>query len=241
MNEFGITIDGKEVRARPGQTIMQAADEAGIYIPRLCSHRSLAPHGSCRVCMVMVGGRAQPACIQPAEKGMIVENDTEFLQNVRRAMIDMLFVEGNHYCMFCEKSGECELQAMAYRLGILVPQYPYTYPKRGLDASNPEVFIDQDRCILCGRCVIASRDVDKKNIFGFVRRGKDKRLATNGLDAGAGETDLKGSDEAVAVCPVGTLMRKHSGYRIPIGKRSFDLAPIGSDIEIKRPPEPVSL
>ena len=139
---FTFTIDGVEVRGRPGQTIMQAADEAGIYIPRLCAHKELVPHGSCRVCTVFVNGRPQSACTQPAAPGIIVENETEALLAIRRSLIDMLFVEGNHFCPFCEKSGNCELQALAYRFGITAPQHPYLFPKRDLDASHPDIFIE---------------------------------------------------------------------------------------------------
>ncbi len=92
------TIDGVDVEATPGQTIMQAADEAGIYIPRLCAHNDLSPFGSCRVCTVLVNDRPQSACTQPVAPGMIVENDTEQLRQVRVNIIEMLFVEGNHYC-----------------------------------------------------------------------------------------------------------------------------------------------
>jgi [NiFe] hydrogenase diaphorase moiety small subunit len=106
---------------------------------------------------------------------MIIENDTE--QDVQPAsnIVEMLFVEGNHFCMFCEKSGNCELQAMAYRFGITAPKYPYLFPKREVDASHPDVLIDHNRCILCARCVRASRDVDGKHVFEFVGRGPDKR------------------------------------------------------------------
>ena len=149
------TIDGVKVEAEAGQTILQAADAAGIYIPRLCAHNELSPFGACRVCTVMVNGRPQAACTQPVAEGIVVENDTEALREIRRDIIDMLFVEGNHFCMFCEKSGNCELQAMAYRFGILAPKFPYMFPKRNVDASHPDIFIDRDRCILCARCVRA--------------------------------------------------------------------------------------
>lgn len=232
MHEFTFTIDGRDVRAKPGMTIMQAADEAGIYIPRLCSHPELRPHGSCRVCTVLVEGRPQAACTQPAAKGINVENETEHLREIRRSIVDMLFVEGNHYCMFCEKSGNCELQAMAYRLGIDVPQHPYQYPSRGLDATHPDVFVDHDRCILCARCVFASRDIDKKGVFGFEGRSRHKHLAVSARE-GAGHTSLAASDKAMDVCPVGTLMRKRIGYSVPMGNRIYDNAPIGTDVEMR--------
>jgi coenzyme F420-reducing hydrogenase gamma subunit len=99
---------------------------------------------------------------------MVVENDTELLRELRRDLIDMLFVEGNHFCMFCEKSGACELQALAYRFGITAPRYPFLAPRRGVDATHPDVLIDHNRCVLCARCIRASREVDGKNVFQFV-------------------------------------------------------------------------
>ncbi|HAK94491.1 MAG TPA: NADP oxidoreductase [Planctomycetes bacterium] len=234
MNDrFAFTIDGVEVQGRPGQTIMQAADEAGIYIPRLCSHKELAPHGSCRVCTVLVNGRPQTACTQPAGPGIIVENSSEALLAIRCNLIEMLFIEGNHFCMFCEKSGNCELQALAYRFGIMAPKYPYLFPTRELDASHPDIFIDRNRCILCGRCVRASRDLDGKNVFQFVGRGPRKRIAVNAKTALA-DTDAARADKAVSACPVGAILRKRVGYGIPIGQRMYDAAPIGSDIEAAR-------
>jgi [NiFe] hydrogenase diaphorase moiety small subunit len=97
--------------------------------------------------------------------------------------------------------------------------------------SHPYVYIVHNRCILCGRCVRASQDMDNKNVFQFVERGNRKRLQVNG-DA-LSETDLKVTDDAVSVCPVGALMRKRVGYEVPVGRRRYDANPIGDDIEIK--------
>jgi [NiFe] hydrogenase diaphorase moiety small subunit len=227
------TIDGIEVKGKAGQTVIQAADEAGIYIPRLCFMDDLVPHGSCRVCTVMINGRPQSACTWPISEGMVVENDTEDLTTHRRRIVEMMFVEGNHFCMFCEKSGNCELQAMAYRLGITAPRYPYLFPKRDLDASHPDIFIDRNRCILCGRCVNASKDIDGKNVFEFVGRGPNKRVAVN-AEARLSDTDLDLSDKAADVCPVGAILKKRVGYAIPVGQRKYDHTPIGSDIEARR-------
>jgi [NiFe] hydrogenase diaphorase moiety small subunit len=232
-----LTIDGVKVEARSGETILQAADAAGIYIPRLCAHRDLEPFGACRVCTVMVNGRPQAACTTPAANGMIVENGTEALKKHRMSLIEMLFVEGNHYCMFCEKSGNCELQALAYRFGILAPRYPYQFPHRDVDASHPDVLIERNRCILCARCVRASRDLDGKHVFQFVGRGKDKRIWVN-AEARLADTPLQGADKAVDMCPVGAILRKRVGYRVPVGQRLYDVTPIGSDIEGKRPATP---
>ena len=234
MNDtIAFSIDGVEVKGRAGQTIMQAADEAGIYVPRLCSHRELVPHGSCRVCTVLVNGRPQAACTQPVAPGAIVENATEGLLAIRRNLIEMLFVEGNHFCMFCEKSGNCELQALAYRFGIAAPKYPYLFPKRELDASHPDIFIDRNRCVLCGRCVRASRDLDGKTVFEFVGRGPHKRVAVD-AEAALADTKIALADKAVSACPVGAILRKRVGYVIPVGQRMYDAVPIGSDIEATR-------
>ena len=225
-----LTIDGKEISAKRGQTILQAADAAGIYIPRLCAHDDLSAHGSCRLCTVMVNGRPQAACTQTVAEGMVVENETEQLLNIRRNLIDMLFVEGNHFCMFCENSGNCELQALAYRFGITAPKYPYMYPQREIDATHPDIFIDRNRCILCGRCVRASRDVDGKTVFEFVGRGSEKRVAVN-AEAALRDTNIELTDKAIEVCPVGAIIVKRIGYKIPVGQRQYDHEPIGSDIE----------
>jgi [NiFe] hydrogenase diaphorase moiety small subunit len=226
-----LMIDGVVVEAQPGQTILEAAQAAGIYIPRLCAKEELHPFGACRVCTVMANGRPQAACTQPVADGMIVENETEQVQAMRRDIIDMLFVEGNHFCMFCEKSGNCELQALAYRFGITHPRFPYQYPAdREFDATHPDIYIDRDRCILCARCVRASRDLDGKGVFEFVGRGKDKRIAVN-AQANLSDTDADATDKALEVCPVGALMRKRVGYATPVGERLYDTTPIGSDIE----------
>ncbi len=224
------TIDDKEVQGTPGQTIMQAADDAGVYIPRLCAMDGLEAHGSCRVCTVMVNGRPQAACTQPIAEGMIVENETEQINQIRRDIVDMLFVEGNHFCMFCEKSGNCELQAMAYRLGIAAPRFPYTFPKRDVDASHHDIWIDRNRCILCGRCVRASRELDNKGVFEFVGRGPEKRVAVN-AEAKLADTEADATDKAIEACPVGALLKKREGYKTPVGQRKYDHKPIGSDIE----------
>ena len=229
------TIDGREIEAEAGRTIMEAADSAGVYIPRLCYMPGLTPHGSCRVCTVVVDGRFQTACTQPVSAGATVENASPKLLEYRQSLIDMLFVEGNHYCMFCEKSGNCELQALAYRFAILAPRYPYIFPRKEMDSSHPDVFVDRNRCVLCARCILASKQIDGKNVFQFLGRAFEKKIAVNS-ETGLGGTNLELNDRAVDVCPVGTIMRKRVGYRIPIGRRKYDHRPIGWEIEHKQEP-----
>ncbi len=230
MDKFTIIIDGKEVEAKAGQTIMEAAIAAGIYIPHLCYQEELAPGGHCRVCTVLVNGRPQSACTHPAAEGMVIDNDTPELLEERRRIIEMLFVEGNHICPFCEKQGNCELQALAYRFGMIVPTFPYLHRKIEVDATHPDVFIDRNRCVLCGRCIRASRDVDGKNVFGFEGRGPQTSIALNTKGA-LSDTQLDAADKAASICPTGSIVVKRVGYAIPYGKRKFDTEPIGSEIE----------
>ena len=225
-----ITIDGVEIEAKKGQTILQAATDAGVYIPHLCYHKDLTPGGHCRVCTVRVNGKPSNACSMEAGDGMVIENDTEELNTERRHIIEMLFIEGNHVCPFCEKSGNCELQALAYRFGILVPSYPYLFPKKEVDGSHPDVYIDRNRCILCGRCVRSSQEKDGKYVFGFQNRGIGKSIAVDAVRS-LSDTDLKKSDKAPEYCPTGSLVYKHVGYSMPFGTRKYDKEPIGSDIE----------
>jgi [NiFe] hydrogenase diaphorase moiety small subunit len=163
---------------------------------------------------------------------MIVESSSERLRELRRNLIEMLFVEGNHFCMFCEKSGHCELQALAYRFGVTAPKYPYLFPKREVDASHADIFFDGNRCVLCARCVRASRELDQRNALGFVGRGPDKSLVGGGEELS--ETDLEQTDRAIDICPVGALLPKRVGYVVPIGDRRYDREPIGSDIEAEK-------
>ncbi|MEA3365503.1 MAG: 2Fe-2S iron-sulfur cluster-binding protein, partial [Candidatus Hydrogenedentes bacterium] len=173
-----IIIDGLEIQAKEGQTILQAADDAGIYIPRLCYMKGLPPGGHCRICTVMVNGRPASSCTFPVSEGLVIENDTEELKQFRRDIVEMLFAEGNHVCPSCEASGNCELQAMAYRLGMLAVTMPFFREPRELDATHPDVYIDRDRCILCGRCIRASL-AEGKRVFGFEGRGSNKRITVN--------------------------------------------------------------
>ena len=150
MSTVQFVLDGQAIEAQDGQTILKAAEAAGVYIPHLCAFKDLIPHGSCRVCSVRVNGRIQAACVQTVTAGAVVESETPEILEFRRNIIDMLFAEGNHFCMFCEKSGNCELQALAYRFGITSPRYDYLNPDRDIDMSHPDVYLDRNRCILCG-------------------------------------------------------------------------------------------
>jgi [NiFe] hydrogenase diaphorase moiety small subunit len=228
-----ITVDGVSIPARMGQSVLQACDEAGIYIPRLCYHPDLEPGGQCRLCTCKMNGRHGAACYTHVADGMIVENNTPELNADRRTIVELLFIEGNHFCPSCEMSGDCKLQAMAYRLGLDAVTLPYLWIPRELDASHPDFYLDRNRCILCGLCVRASRDVDGKTVFSMEGRGIDQRLAVDS-PAGLGGTQFQVGDKAAEVCPVACIVRKENAFRKPIGQRLYDREPIGSDIEKRR-------
>ena len=230
---FQLTIDGTLIDAAEGQSVIEACDAAGIYIPRLCHHPDLKPSGNCRVCTCKINGRASAACVTPAAHGMVVENNTPQLTADRRALIEMLFVEGNHPCPYCVASGDCELQALGYRLGMVAPLQPYQWPGREIDATHPGIYLDRGRCILCSRCIRASRMEDGKTIFAFEGRGIAMRLNVD-AKGGLGDTQMAAIDKAASVCPVACIVIKRDSYRVPNGSRRFDTAPIGSDIEAKR-------
>ena len=144
----------------------------------------------------------------------------------------MLFVEGNHFCMFCEKSGNCELQALAYRFGITAPQVSRTmFPDRDVDASHPDIFIDRNRCILCGRCVRASRDLDGKNVFEFVGRGTDKKIWRQRRGAAGRHRRRRDRQGRRTSARSARSSRSASATRCRSASGMYDHKPIGSDIE----------
>jgi len=227
MNEVKtFRLDGVDIEFSEGDTIMDAALRAGAYIPHLCHNPEFTPHGSCRVCIVEVNGGQVSACTQPAAAGLEVDNASEAIVEERRNLLQMLFVEGNHMCPGCEKSGACQLQAVAYYTGMLSPHYTHFFPQRSVDASHPDTAIDFNRCILCELCVRASRDVDHKNVFSLRGRGIDTQLTINSPSGKLGDSTFAATDKAAHVCPVGAILPKHRGYEQPIGNRLYDRQPI---------------
>ncbi|MCI4445795.1 MAG: (2Fe-2S)-binding protein [Candidatus Aminicenantes bacterium] len=229
-DKIKFTIDGKEYLAESGQTIYEAAKANGVYIPVLCHYEGLKPVGSCRICSVRVNGRWMASCTQPVTEGMVIENQTPEVEEYRKAIIEMLLVEGNHFCPTCEKSGNCELQALAYRYQIMVPQFPYLFPKREIEAF-PGFLLEHNRCIQCQRCVRAIQTRDGQKIFAMKNRSKDVRVNVDRkLAAKMSEDQIQ---KAMDICPVGAILKKEVGFKVPIGKRKYDSKPIGSEIEEK--------
>ncbi|WP_305909258.1 2Fe-2S iron-sulfur cluster-binding protein [Methylomarinum sp. Ch1-1] len=217
-----IRIDGKEIPFEEGQTIMEAASAADVYIPHLCHHPDYTPHGSCKLCSVQVNGRNCTACTFPALEGQDIISQSQELQEDRQRITQMLFVEGNHFCPGCEKTGNCQLQAVGYYLNMLDNHFPHFYARREMDASHPDILIDHNRCIFCNLCVRASREKDGKNVFAISGRGINKRLVVNSSSGQLKDSDIDVNDSAVHICPTGAILIKRQGFRVPIGQRIYD-------------------
>ena len=228
MSTIHFEIDGKKCEARAGQTIVEAALENGVYIPVLCWYKSMKPAGACRICSVKTGGRTVAACTTPVTNGMMIENATPEIEDMRRSIVEMLFVEGNHMCPTCEKSGNCELQALGYRYGVLAPRFPYLFPVRSIDASYSKIMIDADRCIQCRRCVRGITTKKGQPVFAMTGRSTGSTIvADREREAALSDEDAR---KAMDQCPVGAILKKGVGFAVPIGKRKYDTTPIGGDI-----------
>ena len=235
--EATFTLDGQEVPFRARQTILEAAKAAGVYIPHLCHNPEFKPHGSCKLCTIVVNGRNGSACTMQASAGLDVESETPELQTMRRTILQMLFVEGNHFCPGCEKSGNCQLQALAYDFEMTTPHFAETFPDLGVDASHPYAWIDFNRCIQCELCVRASRDFDHKDVFALGGRGLGVKLIVNSPSGKLGDSAFAITDKAAQVCPVGAILIKRVGFADPIGTRKYDLAPISAEADVCVIPE----
>ena len=223
------TIDGKECTGKKGQLLVDAATENGVYIPVLCHWKDVEPAASCRICTVRVNGNYITACTTTVEEDSTVENDTPEIRDMRKTIVEMLFVEGNHFCPSCEKSGDCDLQALGYLYQMMVPRFPYAFENREIQASSPKIFLDKNRCIFCKRCIRMIKDDQDRNYFAFKGRGNHLEITIDEKLA-AGMTEEQ-AQRAMEICPVGAILRKEVGFITPIGKRKYDKVPIGSDIE----------
>lgn len=222
-------VDGKICISEEGKQLVEAAKENNIYIPTLCNYPGIPPKGSCRICTVLINGRPATACTTKVTENMDVKTSTPELEDFRKAVLEMLFAEGNHFCPSCEKSGNCELQALAYRYKIMVPRFPYIFPVRSIEAWHPLLLKDHNRCILCKRCIRGIKNEDGKSIFAYTRRGQNLEII---IDPDTSKNISKElAEKAMNICPVGALIVKEKGFDTPIGKRKYDYNIIGSEIE----------
>jgi [NiFe] hydrogenase diaphorase moiety small subunit len=215
-------LDGVPVSFEPGDTLMAAAERAGHAIPHLCWHPALGQSGACRLCTVRVDGRLTSACTTRAGAGQVVECRSADLDARRRMLVQLMFVEGNHFCPGCEKSGDCRLQDAGYAFGVTGPGFEEFYPHRPVDASHPDIWLDLNRCILCKLCVRASREVDGKGVFAIGGHGVHTHVLVDSATGLLGDSELAASDLAAHICPVGAILPKRRGFAVPVGARPAD-------------------
>ncbi len=220
-----ITIDNQVIKAQEGDTLVDVAARNGIYIPTLCYTKGKPCLGTCRTCSVKVGGKVMAACTIPVRDGMEIDVHGSEITDMRKALVELLFSEGNHNCPSCEKSGRCELQATGYEVGMMVSRFPYRFTPHVVDHATKAVWLERDRCIFCQRCVefIRDKSTDQK-IFSISGRGTEARIEIDVALA-----DLMPPEqvrEAANLCPVGCIIDKSQGFDRPIGKRKFEVKSI---------------
>jgi predicted molibdopterin-dependent oxidoreductase YjgC len=210
--ELTLTIDGKTAKTHPGAMILEAARNAGVTIPSLCHDDRLHPYGACRICMVEVEGpprRMLPACTTPAAEGMAILTKTPALIEARKAILELLLINHPLDCPVCDKSGECRLQDLVHEYGLAPGTFAEAKRTSPPDHASPVIERNQDRCILCGKCVRTCAEGCGVGALTFSMRGGKSRIST----AFDKPLDCEFCGECLEVCPVGALTAKQSKHK----------------------------
>jgi bidirectional [NiFe] hydrogenase diaphorase subunit len=204
-----LIIDGEEVSARAGQTILDVARENDINIPTLCHLDGLTEVGACRMCLVEIKGsnKLLPACVATVQEGMEVSTNTERLKKHRRTILELLFAERNHICSVCVANGHCELQTLGQEQGLTHVRLPYRNPELAVDASHERFTLDHNRCILCTRCVRVCAEIEGAHVWDVMGRGINSTIISD-LHEEWGKSSCTRCGKCVQVCPTGALFDK---------------------------------
>jgi len=218
-----LTIDGREVSAQEGESVLSAATDAGIEIPTLCHLEGLSEAAACRLCLVEVAGsnKLLPACVTKVAEGMVVQTDTERLRKYRLMILELLFAERNHVCSVCVTNGHCDLQNLAVSHGMTHVRLPYLFPKAAVDASHQFFTVDHNRCVLCMRCTRVCDEIEGAHTWDVMGRGTHSRTITDlNQSWGASET-CTSCGKCVQVCPTGALSQKGKSVAEMEKRRQF--------------------
>ena len=220
-NMVNIKIDGKNIQAPEGKNLMLVARENGIFIPSLCYYEHIEPPlGTCRTCTCKINGKYGPACTEKVHEGLTVEVDAAELNDTRKALVEMMFAEGNHICPACEKSGNCDLQHMGYELGIAVTRFPHLFKDRIIDYKPSRMVMEHNRCIKCKRCVEEVFTDEGKRVFNYMNRGNETFVGVDYIQ----EAKLSEAQaiNAMKICPTGAIIVRGVSMTAPFGDREFD-------------------
>ncbi|MBX7125830.1 MAG: (2Fe-2S)-binding protein, partial [Cyclobacteriaceae bacterium] len=217
-----ITIDGKKYSVEEGKNLVDAAKENGIFIPSLCYFKHIEPPlGTCRTCTCKINGRHAPACTEKVYEGLQVEVNSPELMDMRKALVEMMFSEGNHFCPACEKSGNCDLQHMGYEMGISSTRFPHLFKDRMIDYKPTRMVMEHNRCIKCRRCVEEVLTDDGKRVFMYINRGNETQV---GIDyEQEALLSEQQAEKAMHLCPTGAIIVRGKSISKPFGDRVFDM------------------
>ncbi len=200
-----MTIDGRTVEFTDEPNVLAVIRKAGIDVPTLCYHSELSVYGACRLCTVEnERGKTFASCSEPPRDGMIVYTNTPRLMKYRKLILELLLAAHCRDCTTCIKSGECQLQALAHRMGVETIRFENTKEQHPLDFSSPSIVRDPNKCILCGDCVRMCDNVQSVNAIDFAYRGT-RALVTPAFNKKIAETDCVNCGQCRVVCPTGAI------------------------------------
>jgi len=205
-----LTLNGQLVTAAADQTLLDVAREHEMPIPTLCHLDGLSEVGACRLCLVEIqgSGKLLPACVTLAQEGMVVTTHSDRLNQYRRMIVELLFAERNHVCATCVANGHCELQDLGYALGMDHVRFSYRHPQLGMDFSHERFVLDNNRCVLCTRCVRVCDEIEGAHTWDIMGRGVKCEVITDLHQPWGTSDSCTSCGKCVQVCPTGALFEK---------------------------------